>query len=85
MTVIELTVVPVPAPVDATAERSLGCPVANGMAPCNHMCGGNWPGTRVTNDKMLKGLRAGRIVPDALGCGPLQAQARLWYTLHSNN
>jgi len=85
MTMIDLIDVTVLAPAAATGERTLGCPVANGIAPCNHLCGGGWPGTRITHDKMLKALQSGRIVPESLGCGPLQAQARHWYLLRSNN
>ncbi len=82
---IELIEAPVFAPAAEDTERMLGCPVANGGAPCNHLCGGGWPGTHVTHDKMLKALQAGRLVPESLACGLLQVQARHWYWLHSDN
>jgi len=81
---IELIDVTVGVPSAATYDRPLGCPVANGAAPCNHLCGGGWPGTRITHDRMLKALQSGRLIPELLACGLLQAQARYWYLYSSN-
>jgi hypothetical protein len=74
-----------PANAGHPVKHTLGCPVANGAAPCNHLCGGGWPGTKVTSDKMLKALRQGKLIPEFLGCGPLQEQARYWYLRLSDN
>jgi hypothetical protein len=53
---------------------TLGCPVANGKAPCPR-CGGGWPGTKVTAAAMERMLRSGRLKPERLGCGVLKEQA----------
>jgi hypothetical protein len=82
---IELADAIVFAPAASTGSRTLGCPVANGVAPCNHLCGGGWPGTKISHEQMLKALETGRLTPESLGCGPLQDQARYWYLAHANN
>ena len=74
-----------PIPVIDALDQTLGCPVANGGAPCNHLCGGGWPGTKITHHRMLKALQRRRIVPECLQCGPLQEQAKYWYRLHAND
>lgn len=57
----------------------LGCPVANGETPCNHLCGGGWPGTKITHTAMLLALQNGNINPQRLKCGTLTDQATRWY------
>lgn len=69
--------------VDHSFQEALGCSVANGGAPCNHLCGGGWPGTKITHDEMSRALRQGRLIPETLRCGPLEEQARHWYRTHS--
>lgn len=53
-----------------------GCPVANGRGPCCRNCGGGWPGTKVTTEKLTVSVLSGTINPDKLGCQPLQDRAR---------
>lgn len=53
-----------------------GCPVADGQAACCHNCGGGWPGTRVTTEAMTHAVNNGGIIPENLGCQPLQDRAR---------
>ena len=52
-----------------------GCPVADGKTPCNR-CGGNWPGTKITSEKLTKSILSGKINPDKLGCLPLMDNAK---------
>lgn len=54
-----------------------GCPVADGGPSCCHGCGGGWPGTRVTTEKLTAAVRAVRINPDFLGCQPLADRTRI--------
>jgi hypothetical protein len=54
----------------------LGCPVANGEASCTRMCGGNWPGTRITAEQMHRALHSGRLDYNKLGCSVLIEQAK---------
>lgn len=53
-----------------------GCPVADGKAACWSFCGGGWPGTRITTKAMTRAVNNGGIIPENLGCQPLQDRAR---------
>jgi hypothetical protein len=53
------------------------CPVADGKGPCSRSCGGGWPGTKATTEKLTKALHNGGVDPDRLGCGPLVERARV--------
>ena len=53
-----------------------GCPVADGQAACCHNCGGGWPGTRITTEAMTRVVNNGGIIPENLGCQPLEDRAR---------
>jgi len=57
--------------------KRLGCPVANGHGPCNHLCGGGWPGTRLTSHQMELAVWLHRTY--RLGCGVLREQAQMLY------
>lgn len=48
-----------------------GCPVADGEAPCLRGCGGGFPGTLVTTDKLRLAVQSENFHPERLGCGPL--------------
>lgn len=71
---------PTPPEISKTPELLLGCPVANGLPPCKHLCGGGWAGTTITHENMLKSLRTGRFDPNGkLLCGTLSEMAYHWY------
>lgn len=58
-----------------------GCPVADGGEGCTHMCGGNWPGTKINSKQMDEGIRRKKIKPEKLGCGPLSETVMRAYAL----
>lgn len=47
-----------------------GCPVANDEPPCVR-CGGGWPGTKSSNEKLTQAVTNGGIKAEKLGCGVL--------------
>ena len=53
-----------------------GCPVANGRGPCCRNCGGGWPGTKVTTEKLTAAVVNGAIDPEKLGCQPLMDRVK---------
>lgn len=55
-----------------------GCPVADGKVPCPR-CGGGWPGTKITTERMTKGVAAGIINPSLLGCSTLENRVLEYY------
>ena len=57
-----------------TTFHASGCPVASGKPPCNHMCGGNWPGTRLTASQLEVAVFLHRTY--RLGCGVLRDRAQ---------
>jgi len=53
--------------------NAIGCPVAHYEGPCP-MCGGGWPGTKMSSVKLIEAAKNGGIRPEMLGCGVLEQQ-----------
>lgn len=58
----------------------LGCPVADKRPACPR-CGGGWPGTKITTEKMTKNIISGTLKPERLGCLPMQGRAAEGYSV----
>lgn len=58
-----------------------GCFALSG-GPC-HNCGGGWPGTKSTGKELTLAALKGHLLPERMGCGPLEDQVRNF--LENNN
>lgn len=59
----------------------LGCPVANNAPSCPR-CGGGWPGTLMTDEKLLGALRRGTLHVDKIPCGVIRERLLAWQRAH---
>lgn len=57
-------------------EKIAGCYALRG-SPC-HGCGGGWPGTKSSSEDLTSAAHLGRLIPERMGCGPLEAQVKVF-------